>query len=94
MIEKFYFETWKSVLGSSILHYYLGSAVDRVISQSSEKIGFYCDHEDTDLKMVACIKFLCDNIHLNRVIIVSPDSGVVVIRFYQSVTNLTFLDAS
>ena len=33
-------------------------------------------------------------INIFRVIIVSPDSDVAVISLYQSVTNLTFLDAS
>ena len=32
-------------------------------------------------------------INIFRVIIVSPDSDVAVISLYQSVTNLTFLDA-
>ena len=32
-------------------------------------------------------------INISRVIIVSPDSDVAVISLYQSVTNLTFLDA-
>ena len=43
--------------------------------------------------MFAYIKFLCDNIRLKRVIIVSLDSDVAGISLYQSVTNLTFLDA-
>ena len=43
--------------------------------------------------MIAYIKFLSDNIRLNRVIIVLPESDVAVISLYQSVTNLTFLDA-
>ena len=57
----------------------LDGATDRVTNQSSERNGFYCDHEETDTKMLAHIKFLCDNIRLNRVTNVSPDSGVVVI---------------
>ena len=40
------------------------------------------------------IKFLCDNIRLDRVIIVLLHTDVVVISLYQSVTNLTFLDAT
>ena len=43
--------------------------------------------------MFAYIKLFCDNIRLNRVIIVSPDSDVAVISLYQNITNLTFLDA-
>ena len=43
--------------------------------------------------MFAYIKIFCDNIRLNRVIIVSPDSDVAVISLYQNVSNLTFLDA-
>ena len=43
--------------------------------------------------MFAYIKLLYDNIRLKRVIIVSSDSDISVISLYQSVTNLTFLDA-
>ena len=50
-------------------------AIDRVISQNSERTDFFCDQEEADSKMFAAyIKFLCDNIGLNRVIIVSPGS--------------------
>ena len=71
----------------------LDNTADRVISQRSERIDFYCNHEETDTKMFAYIKFLCDNIWMKRVITVSPDSVVAVISLYQSVTNLIFLDA-
>ena len=37
--------------------------------------------------------FFFENIRLNRVITASPDTDVVVISLYQTVTNLTFLDA-
>ena len=43
--------------------------------------------------MFPYFKFLCDNISLSRDTIVSPDTDVVVISLYESVTNLTFLDA-
>ena len=43
--------------------------------------------------MFAYIKFLCDNIRLSKVTTVSPDTDVAVISLYESVTNLTFLDA-
>ena len=43
--------------------------------------------------MVTYIKFLCDNIRLSTVTIVSPDTDVAVISLYESVTKLTFLDA-
>ena len=43
--------------------------------------------------MFAYIKFLCGNIRLRRVAVVSPDTGVAVIFFHESVTNFTFLDA-
>ena len=75
---------------------YLGNfdcATDGVASQSMERIHFYCDHEEADTKMFAYIKFLCDNIRRNRVIIVSPDSNVAVISFDQSAINLAFLNA-
>ena len=64
-----------------------------VTSQSSERIDFFCDREEADTKMFAYIKFLCDNIRLNRIIIISPDTDIKVISLYLSVTNLTFLDA-
>ena len=88
-------ETLPNVLTSSQIIYleHLDGATDRVTSQSSEGIGFYYDHEEADSKMVVYIKSLCDNICLNRVIFVSPDGDVAVISLYQSVTNLTFLNA-
>ena len=92
------FQKWRKirpyVLTSSQTIYLanLDGAADRVTSQSSERINFYCDHQETDTKMFAYIKFLCD-IPLNRIITVSPDTDVTVIYLNQSVTNLTFLDA-
>ena len=68
-------------------------ATNCVTSQSSERIDFFCDREEADTKMFAYIKFLCDNIRLNRIIIISPDTDIKVISLYLSVTNLTFLDA-
>ena len=41
--------------------------------------------------MFAYIKFLCDNICLDRIIVL-PDSDIAVIYLYQGVTNFTFLD--
>ena len=66
-------ETFPSVLTSSQTLYLANfdGTTDRVTSQSNERIDFYCNHKDT--KMFAYIKFLCDNIHLNRVIIVSSE---------------------
>ena len=43
--------------------------------------------------MFAYTKFLCDNIRLSRVTTVSPDTDVAVMSLYESVTNLTFLEA-
>ena len=88
-------ETLPNVLTSTQTNYLknLDDAIDHVASQSSERIAVYCDHEKADTKMVAYIKFLCDNTRLKRAIIVSPDSDVALISLYQSVTNLTFLDA-
>ena len=54
---------------------------------------FFCNRREADTKMFAYIKFLCDNICLNRVAIVSPYISVAVISSYESVTNLTYLDA-
>ena len=64
----------------------LDDAIDCLTSQSSE-------NEEADTKMFVYIKFLCDNICLNRIITVSPDTDVTVISLHQSVTNVTFLDA-
>ena len=66
---------------------------DRVTSQNSERIDFYYNPEEADTKMFVHITFSCDNNRLNRVIIVLPDSDVAEISLYQSVTNLTFLEA-
>ena len=60
---------------------------------SCERIDFYCNHKEADTKTFTYIKILCHNIRQNRIIIVSPDTDVTVISLYQSVTNLTFLDA-
>ena len=72
----------------------LDGATDRVKSQGNKRINFYCDRKESGTKMFAYIKFLCDNIRLSRVAIVSPDTDVAVISLYESVTNLTFLDAT
>ena len=42
--------------------------------------------------MFAHIKFIYDDICLNRIIVL-PDSDVAVISLYQGVTNFRFLDA-
>ena len=68
----------------------LDGATYRVTSQRSERIDFYCNHEEADSKIFAYIKPLYDNICLNR-IIVSPGSDIAVISLYQGVTNFTFL---
>ena len=51
----------------------LDSATDRLISQSSERIDFYCDHGEADTKIFAYITLLCDNIRLSRVITVTTN---------------------
>ena len=66
----------------------LDSAADRVTSQSSERVDFYCDHEEADTKMFAYIKFLCNNIRLSRVTTVSPDTDAAMISFYESALAL------
>ena len=60
----------------------LDGVADRVTSQSSERTDFYCNHEEVDTKIFAHIKLLCDNIRLNRIITVSPDTEVTVISLY------------
>ena len=49
----------------------LHGATDRVTitNQRSERIEFYCNTKKADTKMFAYIKFLCDNIRMNKVII-------------------------
>ena len=49
----------------------LDGATDRLTSQGSERIEFYCNHEEADTKMFANIKFLCDNTRLSRVTVES-----------------------
>ena len=39
MIEKFYFETWKSVLGSSILHYLRALFVVKIFNFCPDFLG-------------------------------------------------------
>ena len=57
----------------------LYGVIARLTSQSSEITDFYCDHKKADTKMLVYIKFLCDDIRSNRVIIVLPDTDVVMI---------------
>ena len=38
--------------------------------------------QEADTKMFANSKFLCDNIRLNRIIVVSPDTDVRVISLH------------
>ena len=85
-------ETLPKVLTSFQTNYLanLDGATYRVTSQRSERIDFYCNHEEADSKIFAYIKLLYDNICLNR-IIVSPGSDIAVISLYQGVTNFTFL---
>ena len=70
----------------------LDGATDRAVSQNSEKTGFYCDQGEADTKIFAYIRFLCDNIRLNRIIIVSPDTDVTVISLYKYAFKLVASD--
>ena len=94
-LVKYLFQKWRETLSyvltssQTIYSANLDGITDRVTSQSSEKIDFYSNHEEVDTKMFAYIKLFCDNICLNRVIILLPDTGIVIISIYQSV--LTFL---
>ena len=70
---------------------YLGNPDDAaglVKSQSSERIYIYCDYEEAATKMFAYIKFLCHNIGLNRVIIVSQDTDVAANRYIKESVTL------
>ena len=95
---KYLFQRWRKTLSKVLTSQtiYLANldvATDRVKSQRSERIDFYCDHEKADTNTFRNIKFLCDNIRLNRVIIISPDTDVAVIFLHQSVTSRIILDA-
>ena len=41
-------------------------------------MDFYYDNEEAETEILAYIKFLCENICLNRIVIVSPDTHVVL----------------
>ena len=60
-------KSFQSYLGNSNNKTNLVITADRVRSQRSERIYFYCNHEEADTKMFAYVKFLCDNIRLNRI---------------------------
>ena len=85
---KYIFQKWREtfvyVLTSSQTIYLanLDSAIDRKTSQGSERTDFYWDHEEADTKMFAYIKFHYDNIRLNKIITVSPDTDITVISIY------------
>ena len=85
---KYFFEKWReifpNVLTSSQTIYLenLDGAADCVRSQSSKRIDFYCNYEETNTKMFVYIKFVCHNICLDRVIIVSPDTDVAAMSLY------------
>ena len=76
-------ETLSKVLtfSESIYLTNLDGGTDRVTNQRNERIDFYCHHKEADTKIFSYIKFLCDNTRLRR------------ISLYESLTNLTFLDA-
>ena len=59
----------------------------------SEKIKFYCDHEEADTKMFTKINFLSNTVQLKRVIIDSPETDVAVTSLYYYVTNPALLDS-
>ena len=85
---KYVFQKWREILSyaltsSQTIHLAnLDGSADSLTSQSSERIDFYCDHEEADTKIFTHIKFLCDNIHLNRIIIVSPATDVTLISLH------------
>ena len=66
----------------------LDVAADCVTNCHSGRIDFYCNHEEIDAKVLAYIKFPCDNILLNRVIIASPGTDVAVISIPKCLTSL------
>ena len=44
-----------------------------------KELIFYYDHEEADTKMFTYIEFLCDNIRLSKIFIVSLDTDARVI---------------
>ena len=88
IVVKYVFQKWRETLlhvltySQTIYLANLDSAVDHVTSQSSERIDFYRDHEEAYTKVFAYIKFFSDIIRMNRVIIVSPDTGIAGISLY------------
>ena len=98
-LVKYVFTKWREtlpyVLTSSQTIYLtnLDGAADRLTSQSSEELIFIAPTKKLTQKCLRISKFICDNIHLNWIIIVSPDTDATVISLHQIVTNLTFLDA-
>ena len=69
---KYVFQKWREILSYALTSSQnirlanLDGPADNVTSQSSDRIDFYCDHEEADTKMFTYIKFLCD-ICLNRI---------------------------
>ena len=69
-LVKYLFQKWRETLPNALTSSQtiylanLDSTADRAKSRSSERIDFYCDHEEADTKIFAYIKFLCDNICL------------------------------
>ena len=85
---KYVFQKWRETLpyvitsSQTIYLANLDGAADRVTSQSSKRFNFYCDYKEADTKMFVYIKFFCDNIRLNMIIIVLPDTDVTVISLH------------
>ena len=71
-------ETLLYILTSQTIHFSnLDDAEYHLTSQSSEKIDFYCAHEEADTKM-----FAYENIRPNRIIFVLSDTDVTVISLH------------
>ena len=100
-LVKYLYQKWRetlpNVLASSqtIDLANLDGATDKVVQQTKvvkELIFVATTKKLTQKCLRMYIKFLCNNIRLKRVIIVSRDTDAVVISLYQNGTNLTFSD--
>ena len=57
-----------------------------VRNSSVEILDWLCDHEEADTKMLVMVKYIVDYHNIQRVIISSPDTDVIVISLYQYCT--------
>ena len=59
-----------------------GTTWEVTATESSEIVELACDREEADSRMFVYAAYLCNNQNLNRLIILSPDTDVIIIAFY------------